>query len=91
MKWMLSFSVLFIRNTLNVQFAFQNEDDFIRNLVRLRGELRSGIALPVPAGPPKGSFAGLAPLGVCQQEVKMLTIIGKRRILNIQPDEADGL
>jgi HK97 family phage major capsid protein len=43
-------TILFARETLNVQMAFQNEDDFIRNLVCLRGELRSGLAVPVPAG-----------------------------------------
>jgi hypothetical protein len=35
---------------LNVQIAYQNEDDFVRNLVCMRGELRSGLAVPVPAG-----------------------------------------
>jgi HK97 family phage major capsid protein len=49
-------TILFSRDTLNVQLAFQNEDDFIRNLVCLRGELRSGAAVPVPAGLLKGTL-----------------------------------
>jgi HK97 family phage major capsid protein len=49
-------TVLFARETLNVQIAFQNEDDFIRNLVTMRGELRSGLAIPLPAGLLKGSL-----------------------------------
>jgi hypothetical protein len=34
----------------------QNEDDFVKNLVCLRGELRSGLAVPVPAGLLKGTL-----------------------------------
>ena len=54
-------TVLFSRETLNVQVAFQNEEDFIRNRVCPRGELRSGLAVPVRAGILKGSFVGGAP------------------------------
>jgi hypothetical protein len=43
-------TILFSREVLAIEIAFQNEDDFIRNLVCLRGELRSGRAVPVPAG-----------------------------------------
>jgi HK97 family phage major capsid protein len=49
-------TALFDRETLNVQIAFQNEDDFIRNLVTLRGELRSALAVPLPAGLLKGTL-----------------------------------
>jgi HK97 family phage major capsid protein len=49
-------TILFSRETLVVELAFQNEDDFIRNLVCLRGELRSGLAVPVPAGVLKGTL-----------------------------------
>jgi HK97 family phage major capsid protein len=49
-------AILFSRETLTVEIAFQNEDDFIRNLVCLRGELRSGLAVPVPAGVLKGTL-----------------------------------
>jgi hypothetical protein len=45
-----------MRETATVQIALQNEDDFIRNLVCLRGELRSGLAVPVPAGVLKGTL-----------------------------------
>jgi HK97 family phage major capsid protein len=49
-------TVLFVREVMNVQLAFQNEDDFIRNLVTMRGELRSGLAVPLPAGLLKGTL-----------------------------------
>jgi hypothetical protein len=40
--------------------AFQNEDGFIRNLICLRGELRSGLAVPVPQGILKGTLPAMA-------------------------------
>jgi hypothetical protein len=43
-------TILFLREVLTIEIAFQNEDDFVRNLICLRGELRSGLAVPVPAG-----------------------------------------
>jgi hypothetical protein len=43
-------TALFDRQTVAVEIAFQNEDDFVRNLACLRGELRSGLAMPVPSG-----------------------------------------
>jgi HK97 family phage major capsid protein len=49
-------TILFSREVLTIEIAFQNEDDFIRNLVCLRGELRSGLAVPVPAGVLKGTL-----------------------------------
>jgi HK97 family phage major capsid protein len=59
-------TILFSRELLTIEIAFQNEDDFIRNLICLRGELRSGLAVPVPAGVlkgtlPAGSMAHAAP------------------------------
>ena len=36
-------TILFSREVLTIGIAFQNEDDFVRNLVTLRGELRSGL------------------------------------------------
>jgi hypothetical protein len=53
-------TLLFSREVLNVQIAFQNEDDFVKNLVCLRGELRSGIACPVPAGILMGALPAMA-------------------------------
>jgi hypothetical protein len=35
-------TILFSREVLTIEIAFQNENDFIRNLICLRGELRSG-------------------------------------------------
>jgi hypothetical protein len=49
-------TLLFFSEVLNIQIAFQNEDDFTRNLVCLLGELRSGLAVPVPAGILKGTL-----------------------------------
>jgi hypothetical protein len=59
-------TILFSRETLAVMMAFQNEDDFVRNLVTLRGELRSGLAVPIPAGLLKGTLpsTGTASPGV---------------------------
>jgi hypothetical protein len=59
-------TLLFFSDVLTIEIAFQNEDDFIRNLVCLRGELRTGLAVPVPAGVlkgtlPAGSMAQAAP------------------------------
>jgi HK97 family phage major capsid protein len=58
-------TILFSREFLTVEVAFQNEDDFIRNLICFRAELRSGLAVPVPAGVlsgtlPAGSLAAQA-------------------------------
>jgi len=55
-------ALIFTRELLTVEIAFQNEDDFIRNLACLRGELRSSLAVPVPAGILRGSFGALLPL-----------------------------
>jgi hypothetical protein len=49
-------TVLFVREVMNIQLAFQNEDDFIRNLVTMRGELRSALAIPLPGGLLKGTL-----------------------------------
>jgi HK97 family phage major capsid protein len=49
-------TILFQREVATVQIAFQNEDDFTRNLATLRGELRSGLAVPLPAGLLKGTL-----------------------------------
>jgi HK97 family phage major capsid protein len=65
-------TVLFVREMMNVQIAFQNEDDFIRNLVTMRGELRSGLAIPLPAGLLKGTLpaGSLAQAGNSPQHQK---------------------
>jgi hypothetical protein len=49
-------TILFSREVLTVEIAFQNEDDFVRDLVCLRGDLRSRLAVPVPAGILKGTL-----------------------------------
>jgi HK97 family phage major capsid protein len=49
-------TLMFQRESANIQIAFQNEDDFVRNLACLRGELRSGLAVPLPAGLLKGTL-----------------------------------
>ena len=45
---------LFDRETVNVEMAFQNEDDFIRNLITLRAEERVAFAVYVPKAFAKG-------------------------------------
>ena len=40
-------AILFLRELLTIEIAFEKEDGFIRNLVCLRGELNSGRRLPV--------------------------------------------
>jgi HK97 family phage major capsid protein len=49
-------TIVFSREVLTIEIAFQNEDDFIKNLICLRGELRSGLAVPVPAAILKGTL-----------------------------------
>ena len=47
-------ALLFVRQMLAVEVAYQNEDDFVKNLACLRAEERIGSAVPVPAGLIKG-------------------------------------
>ncbi len=47
-------SALFDRETVNVEMAFQNEDDFIRNLITIRAEERVAFAVFVPKAYAKG-------------------------------------
>jgi HK97 family phage major capsid protein len=47
---------LFDRETVTVEIAFQNEDDFVRNLVTLRGEERVAFAVFVPTAFVCGPF-----------------------------------
>jgi hypothetical protein len=46
------------REVLTIMIAFQNKDDFIRNLCTIRGELRAALAIPLPGGLVKGSLTG---------------------------------
>jgi hypothetical protein len=48
-------TILFDRATLRVDISYENEDDFIKNLCTIRAELRSALAIPVPAGLLKGT------------------------------------
>jgi len=48
--------VLFERDSMNVSVAYENEDDFIRNLACLRAELRAALAVGVPQGIVGGSL-----------------------------------
>ncbi len=47
---------LFDRETVNVEIAFQNEDDFIRNLITIRAEERIAFAVFAPNAFVKGTF-----------------------------------
>lgn len=55
-------AALFDRETVNVEMAFQNEDDFIRNLITIRAEERVAFAVYVPKAFAKGPF--LTPLAL---------------------------
>ncbi len=55
-------SALFDRETVNVEMAFQNEDDFIRNLITIRAEERIAFAVFVPKAYAKGPL--LTPLAL---------------------------
>jgi HK97 family phage major capsid protein len=56
-------TILFEGESMTVQMAFQNEDDFVRHLVTLRAELRSALAVPIPAALLQGTLpaGSLAP------------------------------
>jgi hypothetical protein len=43
-------TILFSHENLTMKIAFRHEDDFLKNLICLSGELRGGLAVPVPAG-----------------------------------------
>ena len=47
-------AALFDRETVNVEMAFQNEDDFIRNLITIRAEERVAFAVFAPKAFAKG-------------------------------------
>jgi hypothetical protein len=49
-------TILFERQMLTVEIAFENEDDFVKNLCTLRGEERVALAIPIPAGLAKSSL-----------------------------------
>jgi hypothetical protein len=52
--------ILFVRQLLNIELSFENEDDFIHNLACMRAEQRCGLAVPVPAGLVKGAATVVA-------------------------------
>jgi HK97 family phage major capsid protein len=59
-------TLLFMRQVLVLQIAFQNEDDFVRNLMCFRAEERAALAVLLPQGLitgtlPAGSLAQHAP------------------------------
>ena len=49
-------AILFERETLTLAVAFENEDDFTRNLCAFRCEERAALAVVLPAGLVKGVF-----------------------------------
>jgi len=49
-------TLLFHRQLLTVEIAYENEDDFVKNLSTIRAEERIASAVPVPAGLLKGTF-----------------------------------
>jgi HK97 family phage major capsid protein len=49
-------SVVYSRQMLTVNIAYENEDDFLRNLACFRAEERLALAIPVPTGLVKGTL-----------------------------------
>ena len=49
-------AILFDRESVTVDVAYENEDDFVRNLVTFRAEERIALAVIVPAAFGKGPF-----------------------------------
>jgi HK97 family phage major capsid protein len=49
-------TILFMRQVLVLQIAFQNEDDFVRNLMTFRAEERAALAVLLPQGLITGSL-----------------------------------
>jgi HK97 family phage major capsid protein len=50
-------AILFDREALNVQISYEDQDNFIKNLVTVRAELRSALAVAVPAAFWQGTIA----------------------------------
>jgi len=55
-------AILFDREILNIQISYEDQDNFVKNLVTMRAELRSALAIPVPNAFLQGALAapGLA-------------------------------
>ena len=51
-------AILFDRQTMTIDISYENEDDFVKNLATIRAELRSALAIPVPAGLVTGTVTG---------------------------------
>jgi hypothetical protein len=51
-------AMLFQREMLTMVIAFQDQDDFIRNLCTLRAEERVALSVLLPKGLITGTFAG---------------------------------
>jgi len=49
-------TLLFMRQVLVLQVAFQNEDDFVKNLMAFRAEERAALAVLLPQGLITGSL-----------------------------------
>jgi HK97 family phage major capsid protein len=49
-------TLLFQRQVFTVEIAYENEDDFVKNLSTIRAEERIASATPVPSGLVKGTF-----------------------------------
>ena len=53
-------TLLFQRDILTVMIAFQNEDDFIKNLATFRAEERVALSVLLPGGLLRGTFSAAA-------------------------------
>jgi HK97 family phage major capsid protein len=47
--------ILFVRQAMTIEFSFEDQDNFIRNLCTLRAEERCALAIAVPGGLLKGA------------------------------------
>jgi HK97 family phage major capsid protein len=68
-------AALFDRETVNVEMAFQNEDDFIRNLITIRAEERVALAVFNPKAFAKGPFNTTLP-GMAAEDIGPIGKVG---------------
>jgi len=80
-------ATLFDRETVNVEMAFQNEDDFVRNLITLRAEERVAFAVFVPKAFAKGPFITSTPAGGLLMEFPEDEPLGTKKGETIKREE----
>ncbi len=71
-------TIWFMREAATLQFAFQNEDDFLRNLICMRAELRGALAIPLPSGLLQGTLPVIATSGEATRGLFSGAPVGKK-------------